>query len=118
MQCVKIGTILCDANKLLFGVPHGSFLGPILVLFSLYTTPLNKVIPNHPNVGFHFYAYDTQLYIHLRQKNVVRAFDRLKTCLDYVKKWLSANKLKLKPDKTELIIFGSKMQHEKLPSLL
>ena len=43
-----------------------------------------------------------------------RAFDRLESCLEDVKKWLSANKLKLNPDKTEFIVFGSKIQHEKL----
>ena len=69
----------------------------------------------HPSIGFHFYVDDTQLYIHLTHKNVAHAFDRLKRCLEDVKKWLSANKLKLHPDKkTEFIIFGSKIQHEKL----
>ena len=34
--------------------------------------------------------------------------------MDYVKKWLSANKLKLNPDKTEFMIFGLKTQHENL----
>ena len=38
----------------------------------------------------------------------------LKSCLEDVKKWLSANKLKLNPDKTEFIVFGSKIQREKL----
>ena len=37
------------------------------------------------------------------------AIDRLKTCLDDVKKWFSANKFKINPDKTEFIIFGSKI---------
>ena len=92
-------------------MPHGFVLGPIL--FSLYTTPLSKVIRNHPSIGFHFYADDTQLHVHLRHKNVVHVLDRLKSCLDDVKKWLSANKLKLNPDKTEFIVFGSKIQHEK-----
>ena len=41
---------------------------------------------------------------------MAHAFDRLKTCLDDVKKWLSTNKLKLNPDKTDFIIFGSKTQ--------
>ena len=55
-----------------------------------------------------------QLYVHLAHQNVTHAFARLKTCLDDVKKWLSANKWKLNPDKTEFIIFGSKTQREKL----
>ena len=57
-QCIKIGSVLSDAKRLLYGVPRGSVLGPILLL---YTTPLSIVIQNHPGIGFHFYADDMQL---------------------------------------------------------
>ena len=74
-QCVKIGSSLSDAKKLLFGVPQGSVLGSIL--FSLHTTtPLSKVIQNYPGIGFNFYADDKQLYVHLTHKNVAHAFER------------------------------------------
>ena len=102
VQCIKIGSILSDAKKLLYGVPQGSVLRPIF--FSLYTTLLSKVIQNHPGNSFQFYADDTQLYVHLTYKNVASALDKLSHCLEDVKRWRSTNKLKLKPDKTEFIL--------------
>ena len=77
---------------------QGSVLAPIL--FSLYTTPFNEVIQNHPDIHFRFYADERQLYVHLIHKNGANAFGRLKTCLDDVKKCLSASKLEVNPDKT------------------
>ena len=94
------------------GVPQGSVLGPIL--FSLYTTPLSKVIQYHPGISFQFYTDDIQLYVHFTHKNVASALDKLSHCLEDVKRWLSTNKLKQNPDETEVIVFGSKSQREKL----
>ena len=57
---------------------------------------------------------EKQLFIHLTHKNAEIAFDRLGKCLEDVKLWLCANKLKLNADKTDFIIFGSKSQQKKL----
>ena len=66
-QAVKIGYSLSDLQKLLFGVPQGSVLGPLF--FSLHTSPLSTPIGKHKGVNFHFYADDTQLYFHLSHMN-------------------------------------------------
>ena len=55
-----------------------------------------------------------QVYIHLSQKNSSAAFENLNRCLDDIKEWMSASKLKLNPEKTEFIVFGSKIQWDKL----
>ena len=111
-QCVKIGSTLSNLKKLLFGIPQGSVLGPLLI--SLYTSPLNTLIGRHKGVNFHFYAENTQLYVHLSHRNASAPFDKLNRCLQDVKEWMSASKLKLNPDKTEFILFGSKKQRERL----
>ena len=89
-------------------MPQGSVLGPIL--FSLYTTPLSLVIGKHKGVKFHCYADDTQVYIHLSQKNSSAAFKKLNRCLDDI---MPASKLKLNSDKTVFIVSGSKRQRDK-----
>ena len=113
-QVVKIGSTLSELSKLIYGVPQGSVLGPLL--FSLYTTPLSKIIRLHPHINFHFYADDTQLYIHLSHKNASAALARLNACLLDVQRWMSLSKLKLNPGKTEFIVFGPKSQRLKISS--
>ena len=70
--------------------------------------PLTLTISKHKGIKFHFYADDSQVYIHLSQRNASAAFEKLNRCLDDVKEWMSTSKLKLNPDKTEFIIFGSR----------
>ena len=83
-QNIKIGSTLSELSKLLYGIPQGSVLGPLL--FSLNTTPLSKIIRLHPHIKFHFYADDTQLYIHLSHKNASVAFAKLNACLHDVQR--------------------------------
>ena len=59
---------------------------------------------------------NTQLYIHLSHKNASAAFAKLNACLHDVQRWMSLSKLKLNPEKTELIVFGSKAQRWKISS--
>ena len=112
-QSVKIRSTLSNL-QLLFSMPQGSVLGPLL--FSLYTFPLSTLIGKHKGVNSIF--MDTQLYVHLSNRNASAAFDKLNRCLQDVKEWMSAGKHKFNPDKTEFILFGSKKQRERLNACL
>ena len=109
-QSVKIGSCLSNLFKLKFGVPQGSVLGPLL--FSLYTTSLGQVIRKYTGVKYHFYADDTQLFIHLSPDDSLKSFDRLKSYLNDIQVWMPENKLKLNPEKTEFIVFGVKDRYK------
>ena len=106
-QSVKIDSSLSNFFKLKFGVPQGSVLVPLL--FSLYTTPLGQVIRKYTGVK---YADDTHLFIHLSPDDSLKSFDHLKSCLNDIQVWISENKLKLNPGKTEFIVFGPKDRYK------
>ena len=65
----------------------------------------------HSSIRFDFFADDLQLFVHLSHKNVSThstAFEKSNNCLINVKNWIPSNKLNLSPNKTELVLFGSK----------
>ena len=72
----------------------------------------------HPDIKFHFYADNTQLFICMSHKNSPLAFDELNSCLLDVQEWMLKSMPKLNPDKTEFIIFGSHAQLKKLDPYL
>ena len=61
------------------------YLTEAAVLSIRNEVPLSLVIGKHKGVKFHCYADDTQVNIHLSQKNSSAAFKKLNRCLDDIK---------------------------------
>ena len=83
-------------------------LGPILYL--VYTSPLGAILRCH-GVGFHMCADDTQLCLSMKTtkvQDVVSARTRVGVCWRELNKWMLLNNLRLKNDKTELLVLHAK----------
>ena len=97
-----------------FGDPRGSVFDPLL--FTLYTTPLSSMIFEHA-IPHHLYADDNQLYVSFASGDSAVALNSLQSCLASVQSWMSTNKLKLNPDKTEFLLIGNERQRSKYLSM-
>ena len=101
-QVVSVDGCISHKADLLYGVPQGSVLGP--VLFVLYTRPLLLLLEKH-SVKSQSFADDTQLYTHTDPSNMDSAVQLLQECIGEVKSWMTLSKLKLNDDKTEALLF-------------
>ena len=102
-QRVRLNNILSDFLDVLFGVPQGSVLGP--VLFNLYTRGLFTLIKN-AGFGTSGYADDSnarQTFSLSFQFNTI--VTQVPALLDIITKWMNEHFLKINPDKTEIILF-------------
>ena len=106
-QCVSVGETVSEMLSLLFGVPQGSVLGPIL--FTIYTLPLTRIAQRHA-VNLHMYADDSQLYVAFDIGDVIQqgqTISKAEGCIKEIQSWMVQNKLQLNSSKTEVIVFIS-----------
>ena len=101
-QSTSVNNSSSSPSQLMFGVPQGSVLGPIL--FVLYTAPLSDIIANH-SVNHQLFADDTQLQKSSPLNEVTNLTKELNACTDNIKTWMTENQLKLNDDKTEALLF-------------
>ena len=98
-----------DGKKciLIYGVPQGSILGPLL--FVLYVKDLVSIAEEH-GLSIELYADDSQLYIAFSPLNErSAAYQKVTACLTDIELWMKDNYLKVNLDKTNVIFLGNSL---------
>jgi len=116
---VLLGGKISQAVDVTCSVPQGSVLGPLL--FILYTADLADLASKF-NVNLHAFADDNQLHVHCDLGGVLSSANVLEQCITAIAHWMTANRLKLNAEKTELIWAGTRysvasLLHGRGPSL-
>ena len=109
---VKVKDCFSNIICLLFGVPQGSILGPIL--FILYTKHLQHIALKY-GLNIQLYADDTQLYISFNKTNpmsVTLCKENIENCVQEIKLWMCGQYLKLNEGKTKLLFFNKSLRRE------
>ena len=99
-QC-QINGFLSKKGKIISRVSQGSILGPLLFLFYINDLPncLKSTIPC-------LYADDTQIFT--SSHDTAKIADSLNSDLKNITDWLTVNKLQSHPNKTKMMVIGSR----------
>ena len=100
-QCVTLNGATSSIQNIIYGVPQGSILGPLL--FILY---INDIVNCSDLLSFILFADDTTLVFSC--KDLLQLNQIINEELAKVSDWLKANKLSLNNKKTNFILFGNK----------
>jgi len=106
-QQVTYNGRLSPVSVILYGVPQGSVLKPLLYL--LYTAELNYVVARH-HLHPHQYADHCHIYDSSSVDTVTAPVHRLAACLTEVEDWMMVSRLQLNASKTEVMWLGSNQQ--------
>ena len=109
-QCVKVGTRKSSLSTLMYGIPQGSVLGPIL--FSLYINDL----PLYITALCELFADDTSLHNHHTDLNILRI--SLQNCINKLIDWTEMNHIVLHPDKTKFMLITTRQKRQNIVSYL
>ena len=106
-QTVYVGASTSTAAPVRWGVPQGSDLGPLL--YVLYTADVAGIVTSC-GLGVHLYADDTQLHGSCLASDAEMLSRLVLRSIEAVRLWMASNRLRLNPDKTQFLWFGTRQQ--------
>ena len=111
-QYVRIGAEASSLGAISHGVPKGSILG--LPLFTIYMNDL----PNIPKFGSLESDFDdSRLYLSFSVKDTCSVVQQIKhDNLSKIAYWCCYNSLLINPDKTKLVVLGTRQMLQRLPA--
>ena len=104
-QTVVVNGLKSGPFCLLYGVPQGSVLGPIV--FVLYTKPLGDIFEHH-TVCHHSFVAETQMQNSSSLDQLDTTISAMQECSSDIKSWMTLNRWQMNAGKTEAIIVMSK----------
>ena len=109
-QFVRLAHQRSESRTITHGVPQGSILGPIL--FSIYINDL-PCIPNSSSLES--YVDDSKLFLSFVVKEMADAVKRLNEDLRMIATWCCNHSLLINPEKTKLLVMGTRQLLSTLP---
>src|SRR6218665_1742197 len=82
-------------------------------VYILYTADLSMIL-SPLGVAAHQYADDTQAYVHGVASEAISLLEKMLLVSDVIGAWLSSNRLRLNPGKTQFIWVGGRVQLSKI----
>src|SRR6218665_3153417 len=93
------------------GLPQGSVLAPLLYI--IYTSALGPLLTDCALLS-QLYADDVQAYLHCLASDAMAAVQAMTLATGALVAWMSSNRLRLNPSKTQYIWLGTRQQLAKL----
>ena len=83
-----------------YGLPQGSVLGPLLYI--IYTSDIASFLTSQAMLG-QLYADDVQVYQHCPASDALVTVSAMSRTMEALGSWMSSNRLRLNPHKTQFI---------------
>src|SRR6218665_2615321 len=88
-----------------FGLPQGSVLGPLLYI--IFIADLGPLLAAGAVLS-ESYADDLQAYVHCSAGRAISVVETISQAIETLQAWMSSNRLRLNPTKTQFIWFGTR----------